>query len=229
MRDPIARARAARTSRQAAKLINEITPELALNDDLPPGWEQDAEEALRIVNERFPDAEEVSYQLDTPTTTSRRAKANLSPPADREQPRKSAAAREGSGAPAKAKAPARPSPGRAPGRAPARRGRGGAARRAWRATGVPAATGGLRRTALNLLGMAMGLVFLYLVVSRPKGVQVFARGTAAAARGFIAPVDPLRPGGWSGDRAKPKPTKSSPARPTNGPTRTTAPSPVRTR
>lgn len=226
VKDPIGKARAANTPRKAARLIAELEPELALNTSLPDGWEQEAEEALRIVKAAHPQAEEMSYQLDTPVTVSRATQQAQAGPQDPATP-KSAASRNGGGAPAKTPGSRSSSPGRAARRAPARGRSGGRGRRAgrsaWRATGIPSATSGTTRTVMGLIGGALGLTFLYLLLSNPKAVQIAAGGAAGLVRGLVAPVDPLRP--VPREIARPQ---SSAARP--APQRAlTAPSPIRTR
>lgn len=230
--DPVAKANAVTTELQAARLRDDLTVELSLTDDekLPPGWGDQAEEALRVIDERFPG--NAGYEFGSAHTDksggpslSHHAKRALADDGHTSPPAQRTATRQHVSTP-------RPGSRRARTRPQPRRG-AGIGRQAAQATGIPAAASSGTKTVLGLLGAALGLTMLYLLLTNAEkqgsssAVSLFTGGVATAARALIAPVDPLRPG--AGGTQKTAGTSSAaptPARRSSGsrrPSHTTRP------
>jgi hypothetical protein len=202
--DPTARAAAIGDGQRsaAAQLHADLEAELALNDDLDPAWEQNAENALDDLEGRFGGAErlrELGVDRGKTPRLSGGARKGLNGPHEGRR-------RSGSGSGSTAGAPAggpKASGGRRAatgGRStPARRGsrragRGGRSLgRAWQRTGVPGAADNATGVALQLAGLTIGLVLLYSVVRGrgPEAVQIASRSFLSGLRLFVSPIDPL--------------------------------------
>lgn len=202
VKDPVARAARVTTELQAARLHTELELELGLNDNLPDGWEDQAEQAVSDLESRFGGAEHLR-QVDTegqgtkgwaPSMSSgasdaahggRRRRGNASPPQGEGRPRSSAQKGAGAGP---SKAPARRASSRV-----SRRSSGGGWGRAWTRTGVPGAADSATGVLLQLVGMTIGLSLVYVLVqgNGPRAVTIAAGSFARGLQLFLSPVDPL--------------------------------------
>lgn len=194
--DPLARARATKTRLQAKRLYSDLDTELGLNDQLPDGYETQAEQALEHLRISFPGVQDDNPEADgyVPKLSGRAVQNAHSPdpkpePAeDHERPSE----------------PASPRAQRAQrARTIVRRGRGGSSR----GRGGGSLLGGLGRVpvagqattsqmAMLILGGTVGLSLLYLLLANPQAVELGAGGAGRLFRGFVSPhVDPLNPSG----------------------------------
>lgn len=208
--DPLARAHKVSTELQAARLKEELEVELIYNEHLPDGWEDQAEQAIKVLNDRFADLDDV----DTSGGKRVKGKSGQTMPGTW-SPKMSSGAKRGAGAsssrpagdpsdprgdtPAPPRRPREPKPTK-PVQRPAARSAGGRGRKAFRQTGIPAAASSGTRTVLQLLGGAIGLTFLYLLLRNSEGaargrsaVELAGQTVATAAQVLIAPVNPLSP------------------------------------
>jgi len=202
--DPEARANRATTMLQASRLYADLDAELALNPDLPAGYEAKAEDALTILRDRFPgvadkvnDVTEDGYfpKLSTPAKD---AMTDVNPAAKKEP----GASRGSAG-------PPRGSTSRPRGAQPRhlgtlgfptrrRRGRGGVRQVLSPAGQVPGVQTASQLGMRVLLGV-VGLSGLYLLVNEqgngPRAVGLTLGATSNALHSLISPHgDPLRPG-----------------------------------
>jgi hypothetical protein len=207
----VSRAHKVKGPEEAARHYADVDTELGLGDYTEDQAEQ-GEEALRVLEERYPGIRQHSHDKvagggHTPRL-SRRAKRNLDQPTP--SARRGSHPRTGS--------TRRPPP--APTRRPARRpstpswGRG-----AWQATGIPSTTMSASQMAMRTLGGIAGLSFLYLLLS-PRGsraVSLTGSGLTHSLQALVDPaVDPFRVGSLTKAAA---PAAAAPAR---------APAPSRT-
>jgi hypothetical protein len=221
VKDPLTRARKLGDGQRsaAAQLHADLEAELALNDDLPAGWEADAEQALDDLESRFGGAEqlrELGVDRGKAPQLSRGARKGLDGP--HEGRRRAGTTTKGSagGSGSRSAAGAKSSGGRAGGRTPARRGSRRAGRggrtlgRAFQRTGLPGAADSATGVGLQLVGLTVGLVLLYSLIRGrgPAAVTIAGRSFVTGLRMIVAPIDPLAPrtrtGGvpaGAGDRA----------------------------
>lgn len=203
VKNPRGRAMATKTRKQAARLAASLEAELALNDNLPDGWEAEADAALQDLKSRFSTLEEDDAYLAGPSSLSRGAKANMGGLPESEEVRSEGRRRAGStragsggqGAPRSSRAGRR---GR-----PARRSRsrstgwlGGAVRD----TGIPAAGQSTSKFLLQTLGLMLGMALLFLVLRNAEQsgrgrsvVDLITGGVTGFVNLVISPVDPLSP------------------------------------
>lgn len=200
--NPLKKARGVTTVMQAARLLASLEAELALNENMPPGWEAEAEQAVTVLRERFPDAENHSAYEEGPPL-SRGAKRTVNPPEPKEP---------------KAPAPGgNPRPNRRPGGTPAAPARRYASRGARRSTGrFGGGVGGalLRPTTdivgsggefvVKVIGWGIGLSLLYLLLTNASkapagksGVEQLFGGVTAGIGALVGShADPLTPATW---------------------------------
>lgn len=70
----------------------------------------------------------------------------------------------------------------------------GIAGRAYRDTGIPAAARSTSRAVLEIFGWGLGLSLMYLLLTKPKAVELASSGIAHGVRNLVSPkVDPLNP------------------------------------
>lgn len=223
VKNPRGRAMAAKTRRQAARLAANLEAELALNDNLPTGWEAEADAALADLRSRFGTLEEDDAYTAGPTSLSTRAKGNLSGPPEskevrEEGQRRKAGSRGGSGgqgAPRSSRAGRR---GR-----PARRSRTSSFMgRAARDTGIPAATQSATTLILQTLGLMIGLALLFLVLRNAEQsgrgnsvIDLIGGGVTTFVAAVIRPVDPLAPRSSTSDASFGSQRDTSTAAPTS--------------
>lgn len=173
--DPVAAAEKVTTRAQAEKLYKRLEADLDQRDDLPPGWREQAEQALHTLLSRHMDKPAPKPVLRRPTSHKRPRGRRTSPP----------------------KRPGDRRTTRPAGRRPGRRG----TRRALEQTGIPAAGRSATAFGLQLVGLMVGLAILYRVLinaqSKPVGknvVDLTFGSLTAAVRTLIDPrVDPLAP------------------------------------
>jgi hypothetical protein len=242
VKDPIARAERAKTKVQAARLHQNLEVELGLADH-GAEWEGQAERALSILGEKAdtndwgdlsePDAATAytpvgrGQRIAHPYAPrlSRRASHALDQ-ADSDTPKRLRRGEHPAGqpdTPSEAKRRARRSIGA--------RMRSGAAPFAATASSVAGAAptipglGSAKQTATWTLGGALGLVFLYLIVTDaenpgrgwPSAVQTAVGSITTAIMAIVRPVDPLRPHSPTPARAASGPVHVA-RTPTSGPT-----------
>lgn len=199
VKDPVGRARKAKTPLQAARLREELEMELALNTSLDPAWEREADEAVTLLNDNFDDLDSVDIAGTgrdgwTPST-SRGANKGLDPPAAaKPKPAGAKPAAKAAGAKAGAKGSGRQAA------AKGKRGRGRSATggRLLASTGIPAAGRSASRVIMQTLGLLLGLSLLYLLLTNsqksPAGksaVELFTTGIAGTVAAIVQPIDPL--------------------------------------
>lgn len=184
--DPLKRAHGVTTARQAAALRDKLEVELALNDELDPDWEDEADRAVAVLKERYPDLDERFEHGEAAgvPTISRGARRGLEPRDGRE------AGSGGNGRPSR-DTPV-PSGGRPPRSARRqrvarqhrrRRAGGRAARRAWQETGIPQ-TG--RQTTQLVMAIAGGALMLSLVYRLLRDAERPGRSAVEALSGLFA-------------------------------------------
>jgi hypothetical protein len=188
--DPVKRANKVTTEKQAAQLRDELEVELALNDQTPEGWDQQAESALDILGRTFPGMEGYQFGEAHPPKSggpslSHRAKQGLHSPEPEHQARDEHQAKQGG-----------PEPH-------ARKTRRQRVRQGLelpnyvRNAPVPpvAGTASIAELVVYTIGGVMGLVLLYNLTTGngPKAVEVFVATTTNFVRAITGPVDPLRP------------------------------------
>jgi hypothetical protein len=192
VKDPVARARSVNSELAAARLHTELEAELGLNDQLPDGWEQQAEQAVGLLEQRFGGAEHLR-DVDTAGQGKGGWTPSLSPGARRgEGSRQPAAPRRGDHAqrpPRRAGGP-RTSPRRGPLPRTVRRLGGQAI----------AGTATASELIMYVLGGTLAIVVLQTILRNAQGaprgraaVEVLARGVNYGIDAFVRPVDPLAP------------------------------------
>jgi hypothetical protein len=201
VKDPVGRARSVKTENQAAALRDDLTVELSLTPDeeLPAGWPAQAEDALKVIDSRFPGHEGIPFGS---TGTGRERTPGLSragqhalgptpkPPA---APKPSAPARTGptGGTTAAGRRPS--SPRKAP--RTSRVGR-------QVADAVTAPAGDTGSLAIQVLGGTILFSVLYaILVGEENGrgvVSFFGQAVTTGLNVFLRPVDPLNPHATTG-------------------------------
>lgn len=196
--DPLAAAGKVQTIGQAAKLNDELETELALNDDLDPAWEKDAEAARDQLADRFGGFD----ALHSKGQSAGRAPKPVVQGGQVIKPKK----------PAKPAKTSKPPAGKPAGKgSPAGRGRASAGstktgRRRASSSGARRFAGGLvgdvaqqsGSTAAGSMGLwvlagTIGLTLLYVLISG-RGPQAVTWSASSLVRGltwFMAPTDPL--------------------------------------
>lgn len=202
VKDPVARARRLSDGqrREAAQLHVNLETELGLNPDLPPEYEAEAEEAIGILESRFGGADglrELSTDRGLVPSLSRGAQRAEDGPSSTGS---KSPARSGRAAPAGGKQGRQRST--SSGRRRSSRRRSGSGSRTLDRTGLPGAADTASGLALQLVGVTVALVLLFVLV-RPRAggqSQSGAEALTGAARVFvnglrlvIAPTDPLAP------------------------------------
>jgi hypothetical protein len=225
VKDPVARAQAAKTKVQAARLHLELESELGLNEKLPDGWEAQAERAIEILESQASEQDWGDLRDPDATTGYTRSRGGQRIPHPF-TPRLSHGARkgldDGDGEPSHDGTP--PRRGDPPATRRAKRAHS-ARRRILSAPSMPG-LGGSRQLASTALWGGLGLVLLYLLVTDaenpgrgwPSAVQTAVGSITTAIMAIVRPVDPLRPRGATPARSASAAPVHVPSSPTAGPT-----------
>jgi hypothetical protein len=194
VRDPVGRAQAAKTKVQAARLHLELESELGLNDQLPDGWETQAEQAIEILQRRAESQDWGDLTHPDATTGYTRARGGDRIPHTWSPSLSHRAARNEA------------NPDHPPADAPAEhRQRAQTVRRRIKAASssswtpsVPSMPGGLVGQALSVV-LGASLVYLLLTDAEnpgrgwPSAVQTAVNAVTTGIMAIVRPVDPLRP------------------------------------
>lgn len=225
VKDPLHRAQAVSTKHQAAILHTNLEAEIGLSDpdELPAGWEDEAEQALRLLEDRY--GAQALRDSDEgragPTSISRTAKANL-PTGEHGEVNHHEAARTAERHARREHAAGRPK--RAARRRAAARGlrarstiRTITRTRAARATGLPQAAVSSSDLFFAATGALAGLSLLYLILNEqghgPSAVNTLFGGIAGFLRRFVEPVDIFASTGGGSGQTRSGQTRSGPSVP----------------
>lgn len=196
--DPVARARAVTTARQAARLHMDLEHEVEFNASASPEWLSKANDALDVLESTWgaDELRETATDAGYTPNLSKQARAGVEGGAKPTVTARRAA--KASGAPS----PAAGSSGGAAGRTGTGRRRSsrsssrrGAGSRTFARTGLPAAADSTTGFVLQLVGGTIGLALLYALISGrgPQALTGASDALLAGLRGFMAPTDPLAP------------------------------------
>jgi hypothetical protein len=210
VKDPVARARKVSTPLQARRLLDELEIELVLNDDLPVGWEAQAEAAIEVIDQAYSRDELDAINPETagfPSTSPNASRSLGDTPV-----KPAAAAPAPSAKPAAAAPPAKPSRrsptsrGTHPGGGRRRPSSAGGGRRRGRGRGarlpstpsIPGVAEG-RAIGAQIVGIVLGGSLLYLLLTdaeHPKSwgaaVPTAIKGVTTALSAIVGLGDPLR-------------------------------------
>lgn len=213
VKDPQAKARGAKTRLQAARLKEELEMELALNDEAPAAWEEQADAALDILSERFDNLTDEDWTHSNAKwspSISNGAKKGLTTrtadPAERQAVDRDA--KRDSDPNDRDPEPTRRLHQRARPHVKAARRRGTARRRAGQRTrrivreATPGLVGDWTTLFLQAIGGAVFLSLVFLLLrdaNRPRNgraaVEVAARTFAGGLQALISPKADVLPGG----------------------------------
>lgn len=193
----------------AARMRDRIAYDVLANPNVPFDVEADADQAIGILESRFPELNEFEIGQAEEFAQSRgkgKAGRGYRRPGERApaaKPKASAVARSQGQRPATKGGRAAPAAAtrarRGGGRRSSSRGRR-YGRRSWEQTGLPGAARSTSEIIMQTLGVTVGLSLLYLLISNAgtakrgrSAAELFATGVTGLTRRFIAPVDVFAP------------------------------------